>query len=140
MTPTVSTEDLHQRHGLSSNAVHRLIGKGVIRGDNPGTGMGGYRFDEAEQRAVAAVVAFRRSHLMSEGGHNNDRLTRDRALRAIAETARTHDPGDASVRWIMLLPDGTCLRVSDELAASWPEARTLIEIDPFTDRSPQRNA
>lgn len=138
MSASCNTNELHQRHGLSNTTLHRFVWRGILHPDGGGTSGIPYEWDEAEQRAAGAVIAFTRSHLMENRAKGHGYL--HNALRAIAESARGHQPGDASVRWIMLLPDGTCLRVSDELAASWPEARTLIEIDPFTDRSPQRNA
>lgn len=127
---SVGTRELHQRHGLGPMTIHRLIKRGVFCPTGNGGSGNPWLFDAAEQRAVAAVAAFSRSHLMDHGRSPLANDLRHQAMRTIAESARTHQPGDPSVRWIMLLGDGTALRVSDELAASWPEPRTLIQIAP----------
>lgn len=132
------TTDLYRRLGCSNNALHRLAARGILEPTRPadpanGGGRWGYSFEwnDAEQRAAAAVVAFVRSHLMEPGKSPTGQEARDDALRSIAACARTAAPGlghDAP-RWLMVLADGSCVHADDAAAAAWPEHRTLIPIE-----------
>lgn len=124
----VGTTELNARHGLSSNAIHRLIARGIIRPAGAGGSGSAWAYDEAEQRAVAAVVQLMRSHLMEEGKSPKTAAHRDLSLRAVAEAARAPLPEGGRVRWLILLADGSCVRGDDSDVCKMPTHRTCIPI------------
>lgn len=125
----VGVTELHRRHGLPNNTIHRLIARGIIR---PSNGYGvdsgnAYLFDVHEQRALAAVVSFLRSHLFNGGRKVPPHPATRRACQRIAAAARDPSPAHGQ-RWLILLEDGTCVRGTDEDAAHAVGVRTLIEM------------
>lgn len=126
---SVGTAELRARLGIPENMLHRLIRRDIIRPIGSGGSGSRFEYDEAEQRAVAAVVRLMQSHLMAENKSPRAAALRDSCLRSVAEAARAPLPLGARARWLILLADGSCIRGDDWLASSMLELRTLIELD-----------
>jgi hypothetical protein len=130
----MKTAELHRRLGCSNNTLHRLVERGILAPTRieggPGTARHGDMFDwdDSESRASSAVVRLLRSHLMDEVRSPTSVEARDDCLRSVAAAARVSLPSELVPRWLILLPDGSCARGDDWLAAAMVDHRTLIPL------------